>query len=79
MNVTILRFINLSRRYVNPKSTQEQLNEAHHSNGSVMIVLLLIVVFMFVAASGAMTTGYDPDKARNNSSWILTGEGEYRR
>lgn len=65
--------------YVNPNSTQEKLDEAHHANNSVLIALFLLVVFMFVVASGAVTTGFEMSKLENNGTWILTGEGEYRR
>ena len=65
--------------YLNPHSTQEKLDEAHHANNSVLIALLIIVVFIFLTAGGAFTTGISMDKLENNGTWILTGEGEYRR
>lgn len=65
--------------YVNPRSTQEKLEEAHHANNSVLLALLILVVFIFMAAGGAFTTGISMEKLERNGSWILTGEGEYRR
>jgi len=65
--------------YVNPNSTQPQLEEAHGSLKAFWIAILVLVVFFVLAIGGTFTTGFDMGKLENNGSWVMTGEGQYRR
>lgn len=38
-----------------------------------------LVLFVLLASSGVFTTGYDNGKRANNWTWLMTGNGEYRR
>lgn len=65
--------------YLNPHSTQPELEEAHGSLGAFWIGILVLVVFFFLSIGGMFTTGFDMDKLQNNSSWVWDGEGSYRK
>lgn len=65
--------------YLNPNSTQPQLEEAHGSLGAFWVSILVIVVLFFLAIGGTFTTGLDGAKLKNNAEWVWSGEGEYRK
>jgi len=65
--------------YLNPHSTDTQLDEAHGSLKAFWIAILVLVVFFVLAIGGTFTTGFDMGKLENNGSWVMTGEGQYRR
>lgn len=65
--------------YLNPNSTQPQLEEAHGSLGAFWGVMLILFVLFVLSIGGAFTTGLDGDKLRNNAGWVWDGEGSYRK
>lgn len=65
--------------YLNPHSTQPQLEEAHGSLGAFWGVMLILFVVFVLSIGGMFTTGLDTGKLRNNAEWVWTGEGEYRK
>jgi putative copper export protein len=68
-----------TKTYVNPRSTQEELESAHGSLGAFWGVLLILVFVFVLAIGGTFTTGLDGDKLRNNAGWVWDGEGSYRK
>lgn len=69
----------LSRGSVGPRATSEQLEEAGNGLKSFWFAMLLLVVFFVLAIGGTFTTGFDMGKLENNGSWVMTGDGAYRR
>ena len=65
--------------YINPRATDEQLEEAHGGLKAFWIALGVLVLFFFLSIGGMFTTGFDMDKLQNNSSWVWDGEGDYRK
>jgi hypothetical protein len=65
--------------YVNPNSTQQQLEEAHGSVKAFWLVIGALVLFFFLSIGGLFTTGMDFDKLENNAGWVWDGEGSYRK
>lgn len=65
--------------YVNPNSTQQQLEEAHGSVKAFWLVICALVLFFFLSIGGLFTTGMDFDKLENNAGWVWDGEGSYRK
>jgi len=56
--------------YLNPHSTDTQLDEAHGSLKAFWIAILVLVVFFVLAIGGTFTTGFDMGKLENNGSWV---------
>lgn len=65
--------------YLNPNSTQPQLEEAHGSLKAFWVVMGVLVLFFFLAIGGTFTTGLDGAKLRDNAAWVWSGEGDYRK
>jgi len=65
--------------YINPRATDEQLEEAHGGLKAFWIAMGVLVLFFFLSIGGMFTTGFDMDKLQNNSSWVWDGEGSYRK
>ena len=65
--------------YLNPRSTEKQLDAADGSLKAFWVAVLVLVVFFFLAVGGMFTTGFDLDRAKNNASYVWSGEGEYRK
>lgn len=65
--------------YLNPHSTQPQLEEAHGSLKAFWLVMGVLFLLFMLSIGGAFTTGFDMDKLENNSSWVWDGEGAYQR
>lgn len=65
--------------YLNPRSSQEQLEEAHGSLKAFWIVMGVLVLFFFLSIGGMFTTGFDPERAKDNAGWVWSGEGSYRK
>lgn len=68
-----------TKTYVNPRSTQEQLDEAHGSLGAFWLVMAVLALLFMLSIGGMFTTGFDMGKLENNGSWVMTGEGSYQK
>lgn len=68
-----------TKTYVNPNSTQPELEEAHGSLKAFWVVMGILVLFFFLSIGGMFTTGFDPERAKDNAGWVWSGEGSYRK
>jgi len=65
--------------YINPRATDEQLEEAHGGLKAFWIAMGVLVLFFFLSIGGTFTTGLDTGKLKNNAEWVWNGEGAYRK
>ena len=65
--------------YINPRATDEQLEEAHGGLKAFWIAMGVLVLFFFLSVGGMFTTGFDLDRAKDNAGWVWDGEGSYRK
>lgn len=65
--------------YINPRATNEQLDAADSGLKAFWIALGVLVLFFFLSIGGMFTTGFDPERAKDNAGWVWSGEGSYRK